>query len=87
MENALTDKDEFTHCQKRREKNLFILTFFIIQASERNGFLWDTSRKIKLMDNGLLERKDKTKQRKKDFVRRPFIGYFKVRVFDFWKKT
>lgn len=38
------------------------------------------------MDNGLLERKDKTKQRKKDFVRRPFIGYFKVRVFDFWKE-
>ncbi|XP_028400937.1 endonuclease/exonuclease/phosphatase family domain-containing protein 1-like [Dendronephthya gigantea] len=53
------------------------------RASERNGFLWDTSRKIELKDHGLLERKQRRRGEKKDFARKPFIGYFKAYRFDF----
>ena len=54
------------------------------RASERNGFLWDTSRRIELKDHGLLERKQpRQRGQKKDFARRPFIGYFKAYRFDF----
>jgi len=44
------------------------------QASEYNGFLWDASASITLYSHSLLEKPASGKE----FVRRPFLGYFKV---------
>lgn len=42
---------------------------------EYNGFLYDTSQGIALSSSAVLEKPNKST---KDFVRRPFIGIFKV---------
>lgn len=60
---------------KRNYYNGLLIDF---QSGECNGFLWDSSRNISLKDHGLLEKKVTKKGEKKDFARRPFIGYFKV---------
>ncbi|XP_033754676.1 endonuclease/exonuclease/phosphatase family domain-containing protein 1-like [Pecten maximus] len=49
------------------------------QALEYNGFLYDTSQQIELKSSALLE---KAKNTPKSFVRKPFIGVFKIRKFD-----
>lgn len=42
---------------------------------EYNGFLYDTSQGISLKSSAILEKPNKAT---KDFVRRPFVGIFKV---------
>ncbi|KAK3581772.1 hypothetical protein CHS0354_017213 [Potamilus streckersoni] len=49
------------------------------QSQEYNGFLYDTSQKIHLVSSDLLA---KPKKRQTQFVRRPFIGTFKIGKFD-----
>lgn len=49
------------------------------QAVEYNGFLYDTSQQIELKSSALLE---KAKSSARLFVRKPFIGVFKIRKFD-----
>ncbi|XP_031555772.1 endonuclease/exonuclease/phosphatase family domain-containing protein 1-like [Actinia tenebrosa] len=50
------------------------------RSKEFNGFLFDSSRNIELKSHDLLE---KPLQGKKQFARRPFIGFFKAKRFDF----
>lgn len=48
---------------------------FLLQSMEYNGFLYDTSQGISLKSSAILEKPNKAT---KDFVRRPFVGIFKV---------
>ncbi|EDO30448.1 predicted protein [Nematostella vectensis] len=50
------------------------------RSREYNGFLWDASCGIQLKSSSLLE---KPKNGKKQFARRPFLGFFKTKGLDF----
>lgn len=49
------------------------------RSMEYNGFLYDTSQGISLKSSAILEKPNKAT---KDFVRRPFVGIFKMKRFD-----
>ncbi|KAK3726776.1 hypothetical protein QZH41_010429 [Actinostola sp. cb2023] len=52
----------------------------MFRSREYNGFLFDTSRGIELKSHDLIEKPSKGK---KQFARRPFLGFFKAARFDF----
>lgn len=50
------------------------------QSWEYNGFLWNAARGISLKSSALLE---KPKKGEKQFARRPYLGFFQAKKFDF----
>lgn len=53
---------------------------YMFRSKEYNGFVWNTSRGISLKSDALLE---KPKEGQKQFARRPYLGFFKAKKFDF----
>ncbi|KAL9975251.1 hypothetical protein ACROYT_G012390 [Oculina patagonica] len=53
---------------------------YMFRSREYNGFVWNTSRGINLKSDALLE---KPKEGQKQFARRPYLGFFKAKKFDF----
>nr|XP_058944279.1 endonuclease/exonuclease/phosphatase family domain-containing protein 1-like [Pocillopora verrucosa] len=52
----------------------------MFRSVEYNGFLWNAARGISLKSSALLE---KPKGGQKQFARRPYLGFFKAKKFDF----
>ncbi|XP_048577072.1 endonuclease/exonuclease/phosphatase family domain-containing protein 1 [Nematostella vectensis] len=89
-EDALTKiKDELNHQtlkgagnghQGQWECQISDVAGAMYRSREYNGFLWDASCGIQLKSSSLLE---KPKNGKKQFARRPFLGFFKTKGLDF----